>query len=144
MTILRANLTLSGVCLSIFRLTLMWWVAFSALTQLVGQQEGHPACKNWVVGCWHGYRSGARCRLAYTQLMPLPLSGVTMGWLLHLVVVGGPPTVLFYVKSEGRRPDLRKWRGAPDGCVTPLLPLTVSYFSKIQIGFYPSGNGSPG
>jgi len=39
--------------------------AFSALTLLVGRQEGHPACKNWVVGCWHGYLSGARCRLAY-------------------------------------------------------------------------------
>ena len=32
---------------------------------LVGRQEGHPACKNWVVRCWHGYLSGARCRLAY-------------------------------------------------------------------------------
>ena len=40
-------------------------VAFSALTLLVGRQEGHPVCKNWVVGCWHGYLSGARCRLAY-------------------------------------------------------------------------------
>jgi len=39
--------------------------AFSALTLLVGRQEEHPACKNWVVGCWHGYLSGARCRLAY-------------------------------------------------------------------------------
>ena len=39
--------------------------AFSALTLLVGQQEGHPACKNIrVVGCWCGYLSGARCRLA--------------------------------------------------------------------------------
>ena len=38
---------------------------FSALTLLVGRQEGHPACKNWVVGCWHGYLPGARCRLAY-------------------------------------------------------------------------------
>jgi len=28
-------------------------------------QEGHSACKNWVVGCWHGYLSGVRCRLAY-------------------------------------------------------------------------------
>ena len=35
---------------------------FSALTLLVGQQEGHPACRNWVVGCLHGYLS---CRLAY-------------------------------------------------------------------------------
>jgi len=40
--------------------------AFSALTLLVGRQEGHPACKkNWAVGCWHGYLSLARCRLAY-------------------------------------------------------------------------------
>jgi len=38
---------------------------FGALTLLVGRQEGHPACKNWVVGCWHSYLSGARCRFAY-------------------------------------------------------------------------------
>jgi len=45
------------------------WVsssAFSALTLLVGRQEGHPACKKTlVVRCWCGYLSGARCRLAY-------------------------------------------------------------------------------
>jgi len=41
--------------------------AFSALTLLVGRQEGHPACKKWVVGCWLGYLPGARCRLAYGQ-----------------------------------------------------------------------------
>ena len=39
--------------------------AFSALTLLVGQQEGHPACKELIGGCWCGYLSGARCRLAY-------------------------------------------------------------------------------
>ena len=39
--------------------------AFSALTLSVGRQEGHPACRNWVMGCWRGYLSGARCRLAY-------------------------------------------------------------------------------
>jgi len=38
---------------------------FSALTLLVGWQEGHPACKNSVVGCWHGYLSEARGRFAY-------------------------------------------------------------------------------
>jgi len=26
-------------------------------------QEEHPACKNWVMRCWCGYVSGARCRL---------------------------------------------------------------------------------
>ena len=25
---------------------------FSALTLLVGQQEGHPACKKWMLVCW--------------------------------------------------------------------------------------------
>jgi len=33
-----------------------------------------PACKNWVVGCWHGYLSGVRCRFQMAQLMPLPLT----------------------------------------------------------------------
>jgi len=34
--------------------------AFSALTLLVGRQEEHPA---WVMRCWCGCLSGARCRL---------------------------------------------------------------------------------
>jgi len=43
----------------------------------------------------------------------LTCSGVTMGWLLRLVTGGptggrGPTTVLFYFKSEGKGPDLRK------------------------------------
>jgi len=36
--------------------------AFSALMLLVGLQEGHPACENWVMRYWHGYLSGARCK----------------------------------------------------------------------------------
>jgi len=34
---------------------LVFYCAFSALTLLVERQEGHPACKNWVVRYWHGY-----------------------------------------------------------------------------------------
>jgi len=37
--------------------------AFSALTLLVGRQEGHLACKK-LSGGWRGYLSGVRCRLA--------------------------------------------------------------------------------
>ena len=50
--------------------------AFSALTLLVGRQEGHPACKSW--GVWWG--AGVvicleRCAdLHMAQLMPLPLT----------------------------------------------------------------------
>jgi len=36
--------------------------AFSALTLLVGPQDGHPACKNWAVRYWRGHQSGARCK----------------------------------------------------------------------------------
>jgi len=32
---------------------------------LIRWQEGHTVCKNWVVGCWHGYLSGAGFRFAY-------------------------------------------------------------------------------
>ena len=35
---------------------------FSALTLLVGWQEGHPACKDCVVSYWRGYLSRVRCK----------------------------------------------------------------------------------
>ena len=73
--------------------------AFSALTLLVGRQEGHPACKKnfewWGAGVVICLERGADLHMA--QLMP--------------------------------------------------LPLTVSCFSKIQIGFsflVPAHPGSPG
>jgi len=40
----------------------------------LGGRKGIRPVKNWVVGCWRGYLSGARCRLACGQLMPLPLT----------------------------------------------------------------------
>jgi len=45
--------------------------AFSALTLLVGWQEGYPACKNWVVGCWRGYLSAARCSWCHCYSLSL-------------------------------------------------------------------------
>jgi len=37
-------------------------VAFSALTPLVGWQEGHPACKKiWGDGRWSGAQPDGRC-----------------------------------------------------------------------------------
>jgi len=43
-------------------------IAFSALTLLVGRQEGHPACKKLSGEELVWYLSGARCRLAYGHL----------------------------------------------------------------------------
>jgi len=31
----------------------------------LGGRKGIRPVKNWAVGCWHGYLSGVRCRLAY-------------------------------------------------------------------------------
>jgi len=47
------------------------YIAFSALTQLAGRQEGHPACKklSGVIIC---RERGADLHMA--QLMPLPLT----------------------------------------------------------------------
>ena len=38
----------------------------------LGGRKGIWPVKNWVVGCWHGYLSGARCRLAYGFTFPVP------------------------------------------------------------------------
>jgi len=48
--------------------------SFSALTLLVGWQEGHPACKKLSCGvlAWLSLQRGADLHMA--QLMPLPLT----------------------------------------------------------------------
>ena len=55
----------------IIRITLIISLSFGclrALTLLVGHQEEHLACKNWVMRYWHGYLSGARSNwFAYGQ-----------------------------------------------------------------------------
>jgi len=39
---------ITSPCMSLFCLLMsMQYVAFSALTLLVGRQKGHPACKTW-------------------------------------------------------------------------------------------------
>jgi len=63
--------------------------AFSALTLLVGQQEGHPACKKtewWGAGMVICLERVADLQMA--QLMPLPLtvscfSKIQIGFVLH-------------------------------------------------------------
>jgi len=48
--------------------------AFSALTLLVGRQEGHPACKKRVVGVGMVICLERGADLHMAQLMPLPLT----------------------------------------------------------------------
>jgi len=52
-----------------------YYYAFSALTLLVGRQEGHPACKKtewWGTGVVICLERGVDLHMA--QLMPLPLT----------------------------------------------------------------------
>jgi len=48
------------------KVSVLLCVAFSALTLLVGRQEGHPACKK-LSGGMLAWLSVLRCRLAYSQ-----------------------------------------------------------------------------
>ena len=58
-----------------------WHFAFSALTLLVEWQEEHLVCKNWVMRCWFGYLSGAKCKwFACGPLMPLPFHHLLLHW----------------------------------------------------------------
>jgi len=56
------------------------WVAFSALTLLVGWQEGHPACKK-NGGCWTGKFSTA-CSMHFGKGTWVAFSALTLlvGW----------------------------------------------------------------
>jgi len=69
----------------------------------LGGRKGIQPVKNWVVGCWHGYLSGGRCRLAYAQLMPLPLTVSCSS----KIQIGFTFLVLAYPGSPGKR--VVKW-----------------------------------
>ena len=71
-------------------------IAFSALTLLVGRQEGHPACKKqwWGAGVVICLEQGADLHMA--QLMPLPLtvsffSKIQIGFTFLVVAHLGSP-----------------------------------------------------
>jgi len=52
--------------------------ALSALTLLVGQHAGHPACKKLSGGMLAWLRLGQGPNLHMAQLMPLPLTTVSL------------------------------------------------------------------
>jgi len=51
-------------------------MSFSALTMLVGRQEGHPACKTewWGAGMVIFLKRGADLHMAQLMLLPLTVS----------------------------------------------------------------------
>jgi len=96
----------------------LWTLALSALTLLVGQQEGYPVCKKtewWGAG----YLSGARCRLAHgpadaaaTHCLLLQQNSrlVFQFWyrFIQVVPVKGPLNVYMYVCMYCGQNDLSK------------------------------------
>ena len=59
----RADCQLQTLVVSMFLITLIFMIAFSALTLLVVHREEHLSWKeNWVMRCWRGYLSGSRCK----------------------------------------------------------------------------------
>ena len=72
-------------------------IAFSALTLLVGRQEGHPACKKtewWGAGMVICLERGVDLHMA--QLMPLPLtiscfSKIQIGFTFLVLAHPGSP-----------------------------------------------------
>ena len=91
-------------------------LAFSALTLLVGQQEGHPACKKtewWGAGVVICLDRGAN--LHTTQLMPLPLTVsrlVLSFWyrLTWVVPKKGHLTCVCYLFFDNRPILFSDWR----------------------------------
>jgi len=107
--------------------------AFSALTLLVGRQEGHPACKNRVVGCWCGCLSGVRCRLAYGP-----------SWChchsLSLAPVKSRLVLPFWYRLTRVVPD----KGPLNGCVCVcVLQFNGRFFQDTWVGQFPFGSSYP-
>ena len=87
----------------------------SALMLLVGRQEGHPACKKRVAGCWHGCLSGARCRLAYGP------ADATATYSPSLASVKSRLVLPFWYQLTRVVPE----KGPLNGCVCMCCNITV-------------------
>jgi len=65
------------LCCHIVNFDILWSCTIKCRNFMVfyyGRQEGHPACENWVVWCWHGVCLEQGADLHVAQLMPLPLT----------------------------------------------------------------------
>jgi len=93
------NHYVTGLCISLFLQHLK--CAFSALTLLVGQQKGHPACKKtewWGAGMVVCLEQGADLHMA--KLMPLPLTVSCFS----KIQIGFTFLVRAYLGSPGKGP----------------------------------------
>ena len=107
--------------------------AFSALTLLVGRQEGHPACKKterWGAGMVICLERGADLHMA--QLMPLPLTVSCFS----KIQIGFTFLVPAHPGSPGKRTVKRV-------CVCVFLPDQSQQSSFAVIGYAEAGRRRP-
>jgi len=97
--------------------------AFSALTLLVGRQEGHPACKNWAVGFWHGLS-------AWSEVQTCIWSSWCHCHSLSLVSVKSRLVLPFWYRPTQVIPD----KGPLNGCVCVCV---FRFISDIMLNTVP-------
>jgi len=103
----------------------MIWVPSVLWRCWLGGRKRIRPVKNWEVGCWHGYQSGARCRLAYAQRMSLPLTVSCFSKIL----IGFTFLVPAHLGSPGKGPlnECSIWyKVMPIDLVMPELRLEQS------------------
>ena len=113
----RLQFTSYFICQSVSVFLILTICAFSTLAMLAERQEGHSGCKR-VVGCWHGYLSGVRCRLAYS-----PADATTTSCFIKIQIDFTFP-VLAHTGSPGQREV--KWV-----CVIVTI-LSSNFFLQLQ------------
>jgi len=94
--------------------------SFCALTLLVGWQKGHPACKK-LSGGMLAWLSGARCRFAYAQLMPLLLT-ISCSTKSRLVLPSW-----FYLSGTGSPKLSLQWTVI---CMLETLTLAILWITE--------------
>ena len=95
----------------------------------LGGRKGIWPVKNFVVRCWRGYLSGARCRLAYAQLMPLPLT------VSRVVLEKGPLNGCVCVCMDGMEIDI--YGPLPtDGCLNTGILGCFHFIHRIDLFSY--------
>ena len=123
------------VCVCVCELT------FSALTLLVRHQKEHTDYKNWVVRCWCGYLSKARCRLFAYGPADARLVLPFWYWLNQIVVENrllnccsssssSSSTLTLLVGRQEGHPACKKQSGG--------VLAWLSVWSEVQICIWPS------
>ena len=84
--------------------------------------------KNWVVGCWRGYLSGARCRLAYGPADATATNCLLLQW--------NPDWFTFLVPAHLGSPGQRAVKRVC-GCVCPSNAMIFNKLHYMTLLLFP-------